>query len=107
IDGLVRTPEGEFIAVQNGVRPNRVLRLALDSSAEAVSRAEVLEAAHLNMPSPSLGCLGPGGQYYFIRNAKWTHFDEPGAKASSPRSVPIFMTKLKADAPKPKSGKKK
>jgi sugar lactone lactonase YvrE len=107
IDGLVRTPEGEFIAIQNGVRPNRVLRLAIDHATEAVTRVDVLEAAHLNMASPSLGCLGPGGQYYFIGNANWAHFDEPGAKASAPQAVPIFVTKLKAEAPAAKKNAKK
>ncbi|MBI5769423.1 MAG: hypothetical protein HZA93_16635 [Verrucomicrobia bacterium] len=102
IDGLVRTPKGELIAVQNGVRPNRVVRLTLDDAAENLVAFTVLESAHLNLPAPSLGCLGPGGDYFLVGNANWNHFDEPGATATPPRPVPIFKTKLAPDAPKKK-----
>jgi hypothetical protein len=102
IDGLVRVPTGELIAVQNGVRPNRVIRVALDEASEAVTEFTVLESSHLNMAAPSLGCLGPGGDFYFVGNANWTHFDEPGSTATPPRPVPIFKTKLTHDIPKKK-----
>ena len=99
IDGLVRAPSGDFIGVQNGVRPNRVLRLTLDGAGESVATVAVLESSHLNMPAPSLGCIGPGGDFFLVGNANWTHFDDPGATATPPRPVPIFKTKLGLDAP--------
>jgi sugar lactone lactonase YvrE len=102
IDGLTRAPNGDLLAIQNGVRPNRVVRLTLDAGADNVVAFSVLESSHLNLVSPSLGCLGPRGDLFFIGNANWNHFDEPGATASSPRPVPIFRTKLAPDAPKRK-----
>jgi len=102
IDGLVRAPSGDLIAVQNGVRPNRVLRITLDSTGEAIAAVVVLESGHLNMPAPSLGCIATGGGFFFVGNANWTHFDDPGATATAPRPVPIFRTKLVADPPKKK-----
>jgi sugar lactone lactonase YvrE len=102
IDGLVLAPTGELIAVQNGVRPNRVLRIRLDIADEAIERVEVLEAAHLNMVAPSLGCIAAGGNFFFVGNANWEHFDEPGATATAPRPVPIFRTKLAPEEPKKK-----
>jgi sugar lactone lactonase YvrE len=102
IDGLVRAPTGELIAVQNGIRPNRVVRLRLDPAGENLLGLDVLESAHLNMPSPSLGCLGPGGYFFLIGNANWPHFDDPGATATPPRPVPIFRTKIAAEPPKKK-----
>jgi hypothetical protein len=102
IDGLVRAPNGDLIAVQNGVRPDRVLRITLDSAAESVVAVAVLESAHLNMPAPTLGCIATDGNFFFVGNANWTHFDDPGATATAPRPVPIFRTKLVADPPKKK-----
>ena len=99
IDGLVRATTGEFIAIQNGVRPNRVVRITLDQTGDVVTEFTVLESSHLNMVAPSLGCIGPGGNLFFVGNANWTHFDEPGSVATPPRPVPIFKTKLVPDAP--------
>lgn len=94
IDALVRAPNGNLIAVQNGLRPNRVLRIALDAGGEAVTGVTVLESAHLNMPAPALGCVATGGAFFFVGNAGWIRFDEAGAPATAPRPVPIFRTKL-------------
>lgn len=94
IDGLVRAPTGELIAIQNGLRPNRVVRLTLDGSGTAVASFVVLEAAHFTMAAPALGCIAVGGNLCFIGNAGWSRFDEPGAPAPPPRPVPIFKTKL-------------
>ena len=94
IDGLVRAPNGDLIAVQNGLRPNRVLRIALGGGGDTVMRVTVLEAAHLTMAAPALGCVARGGQFFFVGNAGWTRFDEAGAGPTAPRPVPVFRTKL-------------
>jgi hypothetical protein len=94
IDGLVRAPNGDLVAIQNGLRPTRVLRIALASGGEAISGVTVLESAHLTMPAPALGCVATGGDLVFIGAAGWSKFDEPGAPATAPRPVPIFKTKL-------------
>ena len=98
IDGLALTPEGHVLAIQNGLRPNRVLRIELDGAAEAVTAVKVLESGHITMASPSLGCIGPGGDFYYIGNAGWSRFENTDAKPTAPRLVPIFRTKL----PKPR-----
>ena len=105
IDGLVRAPNGDLVAIQNGVRPDRVLRIILDGTNDAVVEMNILESSHLNLTAPSLGCIGPDGNFFFVGNANWTHFDEPGATATPPRPVPIFKTKLAPDAPPPKKKK--
>lgn len=100
IDGLTLAPTGELIAIQNGVRPPRVLRVTLEGAAESVAAVSVLEAAHLTMPAPSLGCIAQGGDFYFIGNAGWTRFENTDAQPTAPRSVPVFRTKLKSPAAK-------
>jgi streptogramin lyase len=63
IDGLVRAPNGDLIAIQNGLRPKRVLQIALDPTGEVVTAVTILESAHLNMPDPTLGCLAEAGDF--------------------------------------------
>ena len=94
IDGLVRAANGDLIAIQNGLRPNRVLRIVLAAGGEAIDRVMVLESAHLTMAAPSLGCVAVGGNFFFVGNSGWARFDEAGAGPTAPRPVPIFRTKL-------------
>lgn len=93
IDGLVSAPNGDLLAIQNGLRPNRVLRIALAAGGEAIASVTVIESAHLTMAAPALGCIAAGGHLFFIGNAGWARFDEPGAPATPPRPVPVFRTK--------------
>lgn len=102
IDGLVRAPNGDLIAIQNGLRPKRVLQVAVDATGEAVTSVTLLEAAHLNMPDPTLGCLAEGGEFFLIGNAGWTRFEGSDVAASAPRPVPVFKTKLAVPPPKKK-----
>lgn len=101
IDGMALTPDGALLAIQNGLRPNRVLRVSLDASQENVERVEVLESGHITMAAPSLGCVGPDGDFFYIGNAGWTRFDNNDGQPTSAHPVPIFLTKLpKKKAPK-------
>ncbi len=99
LDGLVRAPNGDVIAIQNGLKPARVLRLTLDASGESVTTVAVLESAHLNMPAPALGCVALGGDLYFIGNAGWSRFEGEEVKPTAPRPIPIFKTKLAVPPP--------
>ena len=94
LDGLVLAPDGTILAIQNGLRPTRVLRISLDDVAETVTEVRVLESGHLTMAAPSLGCIGPEGALHFIGNAGWTRFEGTDGRPSQPRSIPIFRTEL-------------
>lgn len=104
LDGLARAPNGDLLATQNGVRPMRVLRLALDEGGRAVTQATVLESAHLTMASLALGCVA-GDDFVFVGNSGWSRFEDPEPKETSPRPVPVFRTKLGSAVP-PKSPSK-
>lgn len=93
LDGLVALPGGGVVAIQNGTRPARVLQVRLDEAAETVLSVRVLERGHLAMAAPSLGCLGPEGEVYFIGNAGWSRFELNGGEPTPPRSVPVFRTR--------------
>ena len=94
LDGLTLTPEGKVLAIQNGLRPNRILRIDLEGAADSVAAVAVLESGHITMAAPSLGCLGPDGDFYYVGNAGWTRFENTDGQPSTPRQVPIFRTKL-------------
>ena len=102
VDGLVRAPNGDLIGTQNGVRPPRVVRIVLDPTGENVTSVTVLESARLNMPDPTLGCIATDGNFFFIGNAGWSRFEGDDIKATPPRPVPIFKTKITEDPPKKK-----
>lgn len=104
LDGLIPLPDGRVVAVQNGTRPARVLRLELAPGDEAVIAVDVLESAHLAMAGPALGCMGPGGVVHVIGNAGWPRFND-GAAESPPRSVPVFRIQAGAPALKGPAGR--
>lgn len=94
IDGLALAPDGQLLAIQNGLRPGRVLRVELDGAADSVAAVKVLESGHIAMAAPSLGCIGTGGDFFWIGNAGWGRFDGNDGQPTLPRAVPIFRTKL-------------
>lgn len=98
IDGLTVGPNGDLLAVQNGVRPLRVLQVELTPGGDGVANITVLESGHLSMGAPALGCLS-GGNFFFIGNSGWSRFEELDPKPTAPRPVPIFRTKLQSAAP--------
>jgi len=98
VDGLTLTPQGQLLAIQNGLRPSRVLRIDLEGAAESIAAVTVLESGHITMAAPSLGCIATDDDFFYVGNAGWTRFENTDGVASTPRSVPVFRTKL----PKPK-----
>ncbi len=94
IDGLAVAPDGRILAVQNGLRPSRVLRIELDGTAEGVVAISVLESAHLTMAAPSLGCIATAGDFFFVGNSGWVRFEGADGEPTPPRPVPVFRTKL-------------
>ena len=74
IDGLYRY-RGELIAIQNGIRPHRVVRLELGDRGRRVRRAKVLVANHEDFDEPTLGVV-VDKSFYFIANSQWNRFDK-------------------------------
>lgn len=87
IDDLRRASTGALVAVQNGINPQRVLRLDLDAAGE-ISAAHVLAAAQPGMDDLAGGWMA-GERYVVVGNAGWSLFESPGA-APAPRDVLLF-----------------
>lgn len=77
IDGL-RAYSGDLVAVQNGVRPHRVMRLALTPDGAAVRTATLLEMNNPIFNEPTLGVV-VGQDFVYVANSQWGSFDKGGA----------------------------
>lgn len=94
IGGLAATADGQLIAIQNELRPTRILLIGFDETWQNVTAVKVLESGHVTMAAPSLGCLATDSDFYFIGNSGWPRFQYTEGKPSSPRSVPVFRTRV-------------
>ncbi len=92
IDGLYRHGNS-LIAVQNGVRPQRVLRLDLNGSGEKIERIEVLESSLPLFDDPTLGVI-VGDAFYFIANSHWPQFDAEGNLPPAERLTPPTVLRV-------------
>jgi len=76
IDGLY-FHRGSLIAIQNGIRPHRVVRFHLNASQDRIERAEILEMNNPSFDEPTLGVLVVD-RLYFVANSQWGRFDKDG-----------------------------
>ncbi len=76
IDGLVLAGR-DLIAMQNGIRPPRVLRLRLDRDLSAIESWSVIEAGTAALSEPTHG-VAVDGWVYYIANAGWDRLEEDG-----------------------------
>ncbi len=75
IDGLYRHGDS-LIAIQNGIKPHRVVQIPLDSEGKPVSPVNILAMNLEGMDEPTLGSLG-GNRFYFVANSQWHRFADP------------------------------
>ena len=92
IDGL-RLYRGELIAHQNGVTPNRVIRLSLDPAMTRVTGWSTVARDTLRIPSVTHGVI-VGDTLFSIANSGWDGFNDdgtlrPNVALSPPRLVAI------------------
>ena len=73
IDGL-EYRDGSLVAVQNGVEPNRVVRLWLDAAGRRVTRWKVIEANHPLMDEPTIGTF-VGSDFWLVAASQGNKFD--------------------------------
>jgi hypothetical protein len=76
VDGM-RLSGHTLIAVQNGVRPNRVVRLTLDNQFERIVRWETLEAGTPGLREPTHGIIVDSG-FVFVANSGWAGLGDDG-----------------------------
>lgn len=77
IDGLIAHGR-DLIAIQNGIRPHRVVRISLDEAGARVAGVTLLDRAHPAYDEPTLGVL-VGDDLHYIANSQWGSFTKEGA----------------------------
>ncbi|MBI5837622.1 MAG: SMP-30/gluconolactonase/LRE family protein [Candidatus Eisenbacteria bacterium] len=92
IDGLSRHGD-DLIAVQNGVRPARVLRLKLAADRDSVTSATILEMNHPEFREPTLGVVVEN-DFYYVANSQWPLFDPEGQLPPADRLKPPVVLRL-------------
>jgi hypothetical protein len=76
-----------LLAVQNGVAPQRVLRI--EPRPDTPSPTRVAAALRPGMTDLALGFVAQG-RFHFIGNSGWSFFDPPAATAPATRTVVIL-----------------
>lgn len=76
IDGMYFY-KNSLIAIQNGVRPHRVIRFFLNRNFDRVERAEIIEANNPLFNEPTLGVLLKN-EFYYVANSQWGNFNDDG-----------------------------
>lgn len=93
IDGLARYGERALIAVQNGVDPDRILRIDLSPEGDAVAAVEMIELGRKDWDEPTLGTVA-GEDYYYVSNSHWPRFNQDGTMTEGPPLTPPAVMKL-------------
>jgi hypothetical protein len=88
----------DLYAVQNGVRPERVVRIHLDDAFARITGLDVVERATDRLGEPTHGII-VGDAYYFIANSGWDRFQDDGRiehrDARSPLLIRVPLSPLK------------
>lgn len=93
IDGLY-FHKGGLIGVQNGVTPQRIVRVSLSKDLSRAERLEVMEANNPVFLEPTLGVLVKN-TFYFIANSQWPLIDENGKLAGDDKLQEPVVLKIK------------
>lgn len=86
IDGLYLW-ENHLIVIQNGIKPERIMRLQLDASGTRVVGVRPLAVAKPEFDYPNFGVVLEGNLYFF-GNSQWPDGD------TSPKPVTVLRTPL-------------
>lgn len=92
IDGLVGDG-GDLIAIQNGWRPARVLRLRLSADGDAIAAAEILERGHPSHDDPTQGVV-VDGRLVYVANSQWPKYTENGDLHPGASQLPTHILAL-------------
>jgi len=85
----------DLIAVQNGLQPNRILRLHMSADWSQVEQVEVLLRSAKALSQPTQGMIN-GDEFTFVADSQWANLDDRGnAKNEEPSPAIIGVIKLK------------
>ncbi len=95
IDGLYRHGD-RLIAIQNGIRPHRVVSMKLGADGLDVGDTRILAANLPGFDEPTLG-LVRGDSFYFVANSHWNRFDRDNGLPDGLSGPIVLKLRLGAD----------
>ncbi len=93
IDGLYAYKD-TLICIQNGVNPQRIIKLTLNSDLARFDRFETIEANNPVFDEPTLGVLVKD-VFYFVANSQWGAIDQKGQLAPPEKLKDPTILKVK------------
>jgi hypothetical protein len=87
IDGLYWY-DGTLVAIQNGMTPHRVMRLALSEDGHVIAKATPLDAGKPELVLPTYGTLA-GDALYFVANSQKNAYGAYGTPKDDARLQPV------------------
>jgi len=99
IDGLYFHGADQLIAIQNGIRPNRVVRFWVNDAFTEIVGTEPLESSNTHFDDPTLGTF-INGDFYYVANSQWPLYDADGSvkDPNRLRALVILKTPVTTDA---------
>jgi sugar lactone lactonase YvrE len=92
VDGLVRAGQ-TLIAVQNGVAPQRVLRLWPTADGRRLTKVKVLASGQPDLDEPTSGTMR-GDDFVFVARSQWTDFGDEGPGTREPPAARVMAIKV-------------
>lgn len=102
IDGMYWW-DGNLVIIQNGIAPQRVMRLELGEDGLGVVSASPVEAAHPAFDTPTFGTLVDNQLYYLGAN-HWDDVDARGRTQGELPPTPVVRTRVDAEWARDVSG---
>ena len=93
IDGLSVVGRRDLIAVQNGITPNRVVRVRLTENVEGIEAVDVLDLAHPEHDQPTLGEV-VDGDFLYVANSLWGAWDREGNLVEGRKLSPPVILRI-------------
>lgn len=94
IDGLISDGRNLY-ALQNGVAPQRVLKVTPDEDWRRITQVEILAANLPELDEPTTG-LVHDGELVFVSRSQWSDFDGEGAPRTA-EPAPALISRLRLD----------
>jgi hypothetical protein len=95
IDGLYLY-DGDLICVQNGVSPQRIVRIQLDRTGGAAERLDVLAGNLEGWAEPTHGVI-VGDEFVYIATSNWPAYNDDGDLRDGANLAPLRIMSLRLD----------
>jgi len=95
IDGLY-LHRGDLIGVQNGVSPQRIVRIRLDGPGTTALALQVLQQALPAWNEPTHGAV-VGDRFYYLATSNWPAYGDDGLPADEARLAPLRIMSVALD----------